>query len=231
MFRRGLSSSSPSTLHLSSHTKGHELPPYVCGNWTFQDRKQKMAWVLLWWISPGRRVTRSSKTVASILWREKDLHTGTLSPQLSPVCLSACLSVCLSVCLSACLSVCLSVSTLTKALAALSWSESMSCATLIVLLLLGFCLSLVIFKGYRMKMPGNKAIALQLQWPGYGLTLVYRLYHQISWVWNQWWLGWGPMFYQNALPRMIKMYHLSPSLALWGGGLPYCQGSLCGIHL
>ena len=31
--------------------------------------------------------------------------------------------------------------------------------------------------------------------------------------------------------RMIKIYHLSPSLALWGGGLPYCQGSFCGIHL
>ena len=137
MFRRGFSSSSPSTLHLSPHTKGHELPPYVCGNWTFQDRKQKMAWVLLWWISPGRCVTRSSKTVASILWREKDLHTGTLSPQLFPACLSVCLSACLS------------VSTLTKALAALSWSESMSCATLIVLFLLGFCLSLVIFQGLQ----------------------------------------------------------------------------------
>ena len=113
------------------------------------------------------------------------------------------------------LSLCLSVGTLTKALGALSWSESVSCATLIALFLLGLCLGLVIFSmavGWR-----GLGTSLLMLCSCSGLNgLVPRLHHQMSWGRNQWWLGWGPMFYQNA----HNLAKNDKNLLLWSFFLP-----------
>ena len=165
MFRWGLSSSPPLTLHLSPHTKGHELPPHIRGDWTLQDRKQKMVWVLPWQLSPGRHVTRSSETVASVLWRKKDQHTSTLSPPLSPVCLSLCLLVHLQ-------NYCADL----NPWAVVPWRHYSSWTSAWVW---SFFWMATGSRGLRTRLMLRSCIGLN----SYSLTS-FPCYYQISWVWN-----------------------------------------------